>query len=145
MGTEVETHIKKLKDRFGKFEYAKHKTQYDPNKEEEMLKTLFPKYTLPFEIGTLARRARSYSFTGSERSRDATPTPSENSIIDDDDDEYEEVEEDPKVEEKAKETESLEAIEAAVKEIDKLNKENKKKEEKIQEASKEVIDEKETI
>merc|ERR1719510_1441272 len=75
--TEVETHIRKLRDRFGEFAYASHKTQYDPNREEEMLKTLYPKFALPFEMGTLARRARSYSFTGSERSRDGTPTPSE--------------------------------------------------------------------
>jgi len=118
--TEVESHIKKLRDRFGKFDYAEHKTQYDPVKEEEMLKILFPKYTLPFEIGTLARRARSYSFTGSERSRDATPTPSETSMMDED--EEEEEEEEQKMEEKTKESESLEAIEAAVKEIDNLKK-----------------------
>lgn len=117
--TEVETHIKKLRDRFGKFDYADHKTQYDPVREEEMLKTLFPKYTLPFEIGTLTRRARSYSFTGSERSRDATPTPSETSMMDE---EEEEDEEEQKLEEKTKESDSLEAIEAAVKEIDKLKK-----------------------
>ena len=117
--TEVETHVKKLRDRFGKFEYADHKTLYDPSREEEMLKILFPKYTLPFEIGTLARRARSYSFTGSERSRDATPTPSETSMLDDDE---EEEEEEQKLEGKSNESESLEAIEAAVKEIDQLQK-----------------------
>lgn len=132
--SEVETHIKKLKDRFGKFDYADHKTQYDPAKEEEMLKILFPKYTLPFEIGTLARRARSYSFTGSERSRDATPTPSETSMMDEDE---EEEEEEQKIEEKTKESESLEAIEAAVKEIDKLKKENNSK------TSEKIEDEKE--
>ena len=90
--TEVETHIRKLRDRFGEFAYASHKTQYDPNREEEMLKTLYPKFTPPFELGTIARRARSYSFTGSERSRDATPTPSETSVMEEEE-EIEEIEE----------------------------------------------------
>ena len=80
---EVQTHIKKLTERFGEFALAPNKTQYDPSREEEMLKTLFPKFTLPFEIGSLARRARSYSFTGSERSHGGTPTPSETSMLED--------------------------------------------------------------
>jgi len=143
--TEVATHIKKLKDRFGKFDYASHKTQYDPNKEEEMLKILFPKYTLPFEIGTLARRARSYSFTGSERSRDATPTPSETSMIDDDEEEEEE-EIEEHVEKHTPGSGSLNAIAAAAKEINELSKKEfikgDKKVEKIHVAMMEVEPEK---
>ena len=95
---EVQTHIRKLTDRFGEFALAPNKTQYDPSREEEMLKTLFPKFTLPFEIGSLARRARSYSFTGSERSRGGTPTPSETSMVEDEE-EGEEVEEEVEKEE----------------------------------------------
>jgi len=95
---EVDLHIKKLRERFGKFEYAPPKTPFDPNKEEEQLKILFPKYTLPFEIGGLSRRARSYSFTGSERSRDATPTPSEISAdVEEEEEEMEEEEDTNKV------------------------------------------------
>ena len=82
---EVQTHIKKLKDRFGEFHYAEHKTHYDHSREEDMLKTLYPKFTLPFEIGYLARRARSYSFTASERSHAGTPTPSETSVMEEED------------------------------------------------------------
>jgi hypothetical protein len=85
---EVEMHMTKLKNRFGRLDYAAHRTPYDPSREEAMLKILFPNYTLPFEIGT--RRARTYSFTGSERSRDdATPTPSEISCFDDEGEEEE--------------------------------------------------------
>jgi len=81
---EVDKHIKKLKDRFHQFNYANHKTLYDPNKEAEMLKILFPSLSLPFDIGKVGRRSRSYSLTGSERSRDATPTPSESGQEDND-------------------------------------------------------------
>jgi hypothetical protein len=88
---EVEMHMTKLKNRFGRLDYAAHRTPYDPSREEAMLKILFPNYTLPFEIGT--RRARTYSFTGSERSRDATPTPSEISCFEDEGEEEEEGEE----------------------------------------------------
>ncbi len=84
---EVEMHMTKLKNRFGRLDYAAHRTPYDPSREEAMLKILFPNYTLPFEIGT--RRARTYSFTGSERSRDATPTPSEISCFEDEGEEEE--------------------------------------------------------
>ena len=87
---EVQLHIKKLRDRFGEFSYSAHKTHYDHNNEELMLKTLYPKFQLPFEIGSLARRARSYSFTGSERSRGSTPTPSEASMQEEDEEEEEE-------------------------------------------------------
>jgi hypothetical protein len=80
-------HMTKLKNRFGRLDYAAHRTPYDPSREEAMLKILFPNYTLPFEIGT--RRARTYSFTGSERSRDATPTPSEISCFEDEGEEEE--------------------------------------------------------
>ena len=90
---EVQTHIKKLRERFGEFVYAPHKTHFDNTKEEEMLKILFPKFVLPFEIGSLARRARSYSFTGSERSRGGTPTPSEASMQEEDEEELEEADE----------------------------------------------------
>jgi hypothetical protein len=83
-------HMTKLKNRFGRLDYAAHRTPYDPSREEAMLKILFPNYTLPFEIGT--RRARTYSFTGSERSRDATPTPSEISCFEDEGEEEEEEE-----------------------------------------------------
>ena len=91
---EVQTHIRKLTDRFGEFALAPNKTQYDPSREEEMLKTLYPKFVLPFEIGSLARRARSYSFTGSERSHGGTPTPSETSMMEEEEEEEEAVEED---------------------------------------------------
>ena len=66
---EVSSHVKKVRERHGEFSLAPHKTQYDPVREEEMLKLLFPAFVLPFAIGGSARRARSYSFTGSERSR----------------------------------------------------------------------------
>ena len=73
-----------------------------------MLKTLFPKFQLPFEIGSLARRARSYSFTGSERSRGETPTPSETSIHEEEDEEENEEEvKDEKAEVKAPQTEAI--------------------------------------
>ena len=94
---EVQTHIRKLTDRFGEFALAPNKTQYDPSREEEMLKTLYPKFVLPFEIGSLARRARSYSFTGSERSHGGTPTPSETSMMEDEEEE-EAMEEEEEVE-----------------------------------------------
>ena len=87
--TEVNTHIRKITERFGEFALAPHKTHYDFNKEEEMLKIQFPKFVLPFEIGSLARRARSYSFTGSERSHGGTPTPSDTSMMEDEDEEEE--------------------------------------------------------
>ena len=64
---EVTKHLKKVQERHGQFQLAPHKTQYDPSREEEMLHTLFPQFVLPFEIGVSGRRARSYSFTGSER------------------------------------------------------------------------------
>jgi hypothetical protein len=96
---EVEMHMTKLKNRFGRLDYAAHRTPYDPSREEAMLKILFPNYTLPFEIGT--RRARTYSFTGSERSRDATPTPSEISCFEDEGEEEEEGEGEEQSEETA--------------------------------------------
>lgn len=102
---EVETHVTKLKNRFGRLDYAEHRTPYDPSREEAMLKILFPNYTLPFEIGS--RRARTYSFTGSERSRDATPTPSDMSCFDDEEEQGEEEEDEDgteKSEEQAKDS-----------------------------------------
>ena len=45
--------------------------------EAEMLKMLFPNFTPPFDIGKFGRRSRSYSCSGSERSRDGTPTRSD--------------------------------------------------------------------
>ena len=74
---EMDKHIKKLKDRFGRFDYAQHRLQYDPAREAEMLKMLFPNFTPPFDIGKFGRRSRSYSCSGSERSRDGTPTRSD--------------------------------------------------------------------
>ena len=81
---EVEKHRKKLEERFGRVEYADHKTPYDPSRELEMLRIMLPNYEPPFDIGQVARRSRSYSCSGSEKSRDATPTPSE--MMEDDDD-----------------------------------------------------------
>ncbi len=37
--------------------------------------------TLPFELGSSRRRTRAYSFSGSERSQTATPTPSEDATV----------------------------------------------------------------
>ena len=79
---EVDLYIKHINERFGRFEYAPFKTPYDPRREEEQIKTLYPKCSLPFELGpldhTLRRRKRTYSFSGSERdSTTGTPTPSD--------------------------------------------------------------------
>ena len=79
---EVDLYIKHIKERFGRFEYAPFKTPYDPRREEEQIKILYPKCSLPFELGpldhTLRRRKRTYSFSGSERdSTTGTPTPSD--------------------------------------------------------------------
>ena len=79
---EVDLYIKHINERFGRFEYAPYKTPYDPRREEEQIKTLYPKCSLPFELGpldhTLKRRKRTYSFSGSERdSITGTPTPSD--------------------------------------------------------------------
>merc|ERR1711988_215054 len=73
---EVEMYIKNIKDKFGKFQHAPSKINLDPKKEEEQLKLLYPNCTLPFDLGP-RRRTRTYSFSGSERSHAATPTPSE--------------------------------------------------------------------
>ena len=79
---EVDLYIKHINERFGRFEYAPFKTPYDPKSEEDQIKTLYPKCSLPFELGpldnTLRRRKRTYSFSGSEReSMTGTPTPSD--------------------------------------------------------------------
>ena len=79
---EVDLYIKHINERFGRFEYAPFKTPYEPKREEEQIKTLYPKCSLPFELGpldhTLRRRKRTYSFSGSERdSTTGTPTPSD--------------------------------------------------------------------
>ena len=79
---EVDLYIKHIKERFGRFEHAPFKTPYDPRREEEQIKILYPKCSLPFELGpldhTLRRRKRTYSFSGSERdSTTGTPTPSD--------------------------------------------------------------------
>lgn len=42
--SEVETHIDKLKLKYGTFEYAPAKTPYDPNKENEQLNQMLPKF-----------------------------------------------------------------------------------------------------
>merc|ERR1712110_971069 len=73
---EVDMFIKNIRDKFGKFQHAPSKINLDPKKEEEQLKLLYPNCTLPFDLGP-RRRARTYSFSGSERSHTATPTPSE--------------------------------------------------------------------
>jgi len=79
---EVDLYIKHIKERFGSFEYAPFKTPYEPKREEEQIKLIYPKCSLPFELGsldiTLRRRKRTYSFSGSERdSTTGTPTPSD--------------------------------------------------------------------
>ena len=79
---EVDLYIKHINERFGCFEPASFKTPYDPRREEEQIKILYPKCSLPFELGpldhTLRRRKRTYSFSGSERdSTTGTPTPSD--------------------------------------------------------------------
>ena len=40
---EVELYIKNITDKFGSFEYAPSKINYDPKKEEEQIKILYPK------------------------------------------------------------------------------------------------------
>ena len=40
---EVELYIKSITERFGSFEYAQTKINYDPKKEEEQIKILYPK------------------------------------------------------------------------------------------------------
>ena len=42
---EVELYIKNITDKFGKFEYAPQKTGFDPKKEEEQIKILYPQVT----------------------------------------------------------------------------------------------------
>lgn len=82
---EVEKHRKRLQERFGEVAYAEHKTSYDMARELDMLKIMLPNFTPPFDIGTCgARRSRSFSCSGSEKSRDATPTPSDLGTEDDD-------------------------------------------------------------
>lgn len=39
---ELETHIKKLRDKFGQFEFPPYKTPYDPNNEEAQLSMFLP-------------------------------------------------------------------------------------------------------
>ena len=43
---ELNKHITKLKEKFGKFQYATMKEQYDPDKEEEMLKMMLPNVSI---------------------------------------------------------------------------------------------------
>ena len=87
-GREVETYIANISERFGRFEYAAPKTPLDPKREEEQIHTLYPNCTLPFELGpggtSLRRRVRTFSFSGSERSQNATPTPSDAELSDQD-------------------------------------------------------------
>ena len=40
---EVELYIKSITERFGSFEYAQTKINYDPKKEEEQIKILYPR------------------------------------------------------------------------------------------------------
>jgi hypothetical protein len=44
----VELYIKNIIDRFGAFEYSTTKINYDPRKEEEQIKILYPKVGLTF-------------------------------------------------------------------------------------------------
>ena len=39
---EVELYMKNITDKFGKFEHAPPKTPFDPKKEEEQIKMLYP-------------------------------------------------------------------------------------------------------
>ena len=40
---EVELFVKNAKERFGQFEYAPPRTPYDPKREEEQIKIMYPK------------------------------------------------------------------------------------------------------
>ncbi|XP_054270059.1 MYND-type zinc finger-containing chromatin reader ZMYND8 isoform X3 [Macrosteles quadrilineatus] len=51
---ELEYHIKKLRDKFGQFEYAPYKTPYDPNNEDEQLLMMLPQ----FETKSAGKRIR---------------------------------------------------------------------------------------
>ena len=75
--TEVETYIANIRERFGSFEHAPMKAPLDPKMEEEQIGILYPKCTLPFDLGPIRRRARTYSFSGSERTDAGTPTPTD--------------------------------------------------------------------
>ena len=44
----MELYIKNIIDRFGAFEYSTTKINYDPRKEEEQIKILYPKVGLTF-------------------------------------------------------------------------------------------------
>ncbi len=45
---EVELYIKNITEKFGAFEYAPSKINYDPKKEEEQIKILYPKVKISF-------------------------------------------------------------------------------------------------
>eukprot|EP00096_Caligus_rogercresseyi_P011057 TRINITY_DN4230_c0_g1_i1.p1 TRINITY_DN4230_c0_g1~~TRINITY_DN4230_c0_g1_i1.p1 ORF type:complete len:1231 (+),score=443.26 TRINITY_DN4230_c0_g1_i1:392-3694(+) len=74
---EVELYIKNITEKCGEFRFAPHKTPFDAKREEEQIKLLYPKCTLPFDIGPVRSRARSLSFSGSERSQSRPPSPME--------------------------------------------------------------------
>ncbi len=40
---EVELYIKNAEERFGQFAHAQHRTSYDPKKEEEYIRMMYPK------------------------------------------------------------------------------------------------------
>ena len=67
---EVNLHIKYIKKSFFKFKYAPFKTPFDPRREEEHIKTMYPRFSLPFQLGSLddslGRGTRAYSFSESE-------------------------------------------------------------------------------
>ncbi|XP_059087825.1 MYND-type zinc finger-containing chromatin reader ZMYND8-like isoform X1 [Tigriopus californicus] len=80
---EVNMYISNITEKFGSFQHAPPKTPLDPKREEEQIRILYPKCSLPFELGPVRRRTRTYSFSGSERSHSNTPTPSETDYMDD--------------------------------------------------------------
>lgn len=79
---EVNMYIHNITEKFGSFQHAPPKTPLDPKREEEQIRVLYPKCSLPFELGPVRRRTRTYSFSGSERSHSDTPTPSETDYMD---------------------------------------------------------------
>jgi hypothetical protein len=45
MAQEVEQHARKLRDKFGVFEYAPFRTHFDPSRQKEQLHMLLPGYS----------------------------------------------------------------------------------------------------
>ena len=67
---EVNLHIKYIKKSFFKFKYAPFKTPFEPRREMEHIKTMYPRFSLPFQLryldDSLWRGRRAYSFSESE-------------------------------------------------------------------------------